>query len=279
MSASVRFFLRRALSFSSGPRSTLQLGVVPRTMSIARRQTVFAGLDPPPAWPTTRGRPQPRRLDASLETLPGVGATLKRKLAKLGLETVRDLLEHRPRRYESAADERAIAELRGSDEVVIVGEILNVSKRPLRGRRTLVTARVFDGTAPITAAWFNQPWVADRLRPGTTVRLRGKPGRFGFDVKSYDIGEADATADFAPVYPAGEEISPKRLRTLVSHALPRVHDYFDPLPAAVRDRERMPLKRDALAAIHHPEREDEAETARARLAFDELLVLQLGIAR
>ncbi len=248
-------------------------------MSVTRRQTVFAGLDQPDAWPATRGRPRPQRLDAPLETLPGVGATLKRKLAKLGLTTVRDLLEHRPRRYESAADELSIAELRGSDEVVIVGEVLNVTKRPLRGRRTLVTARVFDGTAPITAAWFNQPWVADRLQPGISVRLRGKPGRFGFDVKSYDVGEADATADFAPVYPAGEEISPKRLRTLVSHALPRVSDYFDPLPADVRDRERMPLKRDALAVLHHPEGEDEAERGRSRLAFDELLVLQLGIAR
>jgi ATP-dependent DNA helicase RecG len=246
---------------------------------MTRRQTVFAGLDQPETGPATRGRPQPQRLDVPLDTLPGVGATLKRKLAKLGLETVRDLLEHRPHRYESAADELAIAELRGSDEVVIVGEILNVNKRPLRGRRTLVTARIFDGTAPITAAWFNQPWVADRLRPGMSVRLRGKPGRLGFDVKAYDIGDTDATADFAPVYPASEEISPKRLRTLVSHALPRVNDYFDPLPAAVRDRERMPLKRDALAVVHHPEHEDDAEAGRARLAFDELLVLQLGIAR
>jgi ATP-dependent DNA helicase RecG len=246
---------------------------------MTRRQTVFAGLDQPETWPATRGRPQPQRLDVPLDTLPGVGATLKRKLAKLGLETVRDLLEHRPHRYESAADELAIAELRGSDEVVIVGEILNVNKRPLRGRRTLVTARIFDGTAPITAAWFNQPWVADRLRPGMSVRLRGKPGRLGFDVRAYDIGDTDATADFAPVYPASEEISPKRLRTLVSHALPRVNDYFDPLPAAVRDRERMPLKRDALAVVHHPEHEDDAEAGRARLAFDELLVLQLGIAR
>jgi ATP-dependent DNA helicase RecG len=248
-------------------------------MTATRRQTVFAGLDQPQAWPPTPGRPQPRRLVAPLDSLPGVGATLKRTLAKLGLETVGDLLEHRPRRYESAADERAIAELHGDDEVVIVGEVLNVSKRPLRGRRTLVTARVFDGTAPITAAWFNQPWVADKLHPGTTVRLRGKPGRYGFDVKSYDVGEAHATADFAPVYPASEEISPKRLRTLVSHALPCVSDYFDPLPAEVRDREAMPLKRDALAVIHHPEREDEAETGRARLAFEELLLLQLAIAR
>ena len=63
-------------------------------MTALRRQTVFAGLDPPPAWPPTRARPRPERLDRELDALPGVGVTLKRKLAKLGLHTIRDLLEH-----------------------------------------------------------------------------------------------------------------------------------------------------------------------------------------
>ncbi|HEY4412537.1 MAG TPA: hypothetical protein VGN06_06025, partial [Gaiellaceae bacterium] len=75
--------------------------------------------------------------------------TLKRRLAKLGLETIGDLLEHAPRRYESAAEEVSIAALHGDEEVVIVGEVLNVAKRPMRGRRTLVTARITDGTATV----------------------------------------------------------------------------------------------------------------------------------
>src|SRR5436853_6242667 len=115
-------------------------------MTPSRRQTAFAALDPPKVWPATRARPRPERLDIELDALPGVGATLKRKLAKLGLSTVRDLLEHRPRRYETAADEVSIAQLGGTEEVVIVGEVLNVTKRPLRGRRTLVNARIDDGT-------------------------------------------------------------------------------------------------------------------------------------
>src|SRR5712691_2072467 len=248
-------------------------------MTTSRRQTVFASLDPPQAWPATRAHPQPRRLAFELDVLPGVGVTLKRRLAKLGLVTMRDLLEHRPHRYESAVDEVPIAKLGGNDEVAIVGEVLNVTKRPLRGRRTLVTARISDGTATITAGWFNQPWVADQLQPGVHVRLRGKPGRYGFDVKSYDVGDGEATADFAPVYPASEEIPAKRLRTLVGHALGHVVDYFDPLPAELRDREALPLKRDALFVIHHPESEHEAETGRKRLAFEELLLMQIGIAR
>ena len=248
-------------------------------MTETRRQTAFAGLDQPPAWPATRGRPRPQRLEASLDTLPGVGATLKRKLAALGIATVRDLLEHVPRRYESAAEEIPIAGLRGDEEVVIVGEVLNVSKRPLRGRRTLVTARVTDGTATIGATWFNQPWIADQLKPGTRVRLRGKTGRYGFDVKSYDLGDARATADFAPVYPAAEEIAAKTVRRVVEAALPHVSDYPDPLPAELRACEAMPLKRDALAVVHRPQSEEEAETGRKRLAFDELLLLQIAIVR
>jgi ATP-dependent DNA helicase RecG len=247
-------------------------------MTEARRQTAFAGLDRPQAWPATRGRPRPERLEAALDTLDGVGVTLKRRLAKLGLETIRDLLEHAPRRYEAAADEVVIAELRGDDEVVVTGEVLNVSKRPLRGRRTLVTARITDGTATIGATWFNQPWIADQLRPGMRVRLRGKNGRYGFDVKSHDVGEARATADFAPVYPAAEEIPAKTVRRAVEAALPHVADFFDPLPAELREREALPLKRDALAVVHRPQSEDEAERGRQRLAFDELLMLQVAIA-
>jgi len=247
-------------------------------MTPIRRLTGFASLDQPPAWPATRGRPQPHRLDALLDTLPGVGPTVKRKLAKLGLETVRDLLEHRPRRYEAAAPEVTIAALGGEDEVVIAGEVLNVSSRR-RGRLTILTVRISDGTATVAATFFNQPWLAEQLAPGVHIRLRGRPGPRGFTVKGHDLGDGDSIADFAPVYPAGEEITPKKIRALVAAALPHAHDVYDPLPADVRVRERLPLKSDALAVVHHPSSGQEAEVGRRRLAFEELLLLQIGIAR
>src|SRR5207237_1261162 len=68
----------------------------------------FAGLDPPASWPPPRSRPRPDAVARSLDTLPGVGPTVKRKLAKLGLETIRDLLEHRPFRYEAAVPRRRV---------------------------------------------------------------------------------------------------------------------------------------------------------------------------
>ena len=223
--------------------------------------------------------PRPDRLELGLDTLPGVGPTLQRKLAKLGLSTVRDVLEHRPRRYETAADEVAIAALRAGEECVISGRVLRAEKKPMRGRRTRIVARVDDGTAAVSVNWFNQPWLADKLTPGTQIRLRGKLGRFGFEPRSYDLGETRATADFAPVYPAAEEIAAASVRRVVDLALPLATNVPDPLPAELREREGLALKRDALAAVHRPHDLAEAERGRARLAFEELLVLQLGIAR
>src|SRR5438477_10552464 len=186
-------------------------------MTTARRLTAFPGLDPPRAWPPTPRVLIPARLDLGLISLQGVAATTQRKLGKLGLTTVGDVLAHRPRRYETAADEVAIAALRQGEEVVVTGRVLNVEKRPMRGRRrTRIVARVDDGTATVSVTWFNQPWLADRLKPGTAVRLRGKLGRWGFEPRSYDIGdETRATADFAPVYPAAEEIAAATVRRVV----------------------------------------------------------------
>ena len=248
-------------------------------MTATGRHPAFAGLDPPERWPLLPRSPRPGRLELGLETLPGVGPTIRRKLAKLGLTTVRDVLEHRPRRYETAADEVAIAALQTGEECVIAGRVLRAEKKPMRGRRTRIVARVDDGTAAVSVSWFNQPWLADKLTPGTQIRLRGKLGRFGFEPRSYDLGEARATADFAPVYPAAEEIAAASVRRVVDLALPLATNVPDPLPAELREREGLALKRDALAAVHRPHDLAEAERGRRRLAFEELLVLQLGIAR
>src|SRR5947207_13701953 len=134
-------------------------------MTATGRHTAFAGLDPPERWPVLPRSPRPERLDLGLDTLPNVGPALQRKLAKLGLATVRDVLEHRPRRYETAADEAAIAALRQGEEVVVSGRVLNVEKRPLRGRRrTRIVARVADHPAALSVRWFNHRWPADRLK-------------------------------------------------------------------------------------------------------------------
>jgi ATP-dependent DNA helicase RecG len=246
---------------------------------MSRRHTGFAAVDQPERWPPTRGRARPERLEAPLDSLPGVGPTLKKRLAKLGLERVGDLLGHRPRRYERPAPEKRISDLFGEEEVLIQGDVLRTSLRRGRGRLQILTAQVSDGTGQITATWFNQPWLKDKLVPGTHVRLRGAPNRYGFAVRSFDLNGGAATADFAPVYPASEEVSAAKLRELVGEALAHARDEPDPLPASVLAGRRLPLRADALVAVHQPRSLDEAEAGRQRLAFDELLVLQLALAR
>jgi ATP-dependent DNA helicase RecG len=243
------------------------------------RPTGFASVDRPEVWPRLRGEPRPDRLEAPLDSLSGVGPKIAGRLRRLGLGTIRDLLEHRPRDYQHAVGESSIADLFGEQEAVIVGEVKSVSLRRTRRRLTVLKATVADETGSIPAVWFNQDWLAEKLRPGTRVRLRGQLRRNEFAVRSYDLDGATATGDLAPIYPAGEEITPPRMRAIADRALGLVRDVPDPLPAGLRQAERLPRRADALHALHRPRTLQDAESGRRRLAFDELLLLQLGLAR
>jgi ATP-dependent DNA helicase RecG len=233
----------------------------------------------PDRWPAPRSFARPRRLDQGVRSLPGVGVTLERSLGELGVRSVRDLLEYRPFRYEPAAPERTIAELMVGEEATIEGEVRTASVRRPRPRLAMVEALVADSSGEVVCVWFNQLWLAERLTPGTRLRARGQLRRGSFNVRAYDLGEVSATADNAPVYPASEKVSLKRLRRLVERVLPLAEEVADPLPAALRGRLELPLRGDALFALHRPGRAGEAETGRRRLAFGELLLFQLALAR
>ncbi len=247
---------------------------------MTRLPVAFAGGDA--AFGITPGAPRPALLDRPVTALAGVGPAVAKRLAGLGLRTVRDLDEYRPRRYEEPAAERRIADLFGDEEVVIAGTVRGVTVRRPRRRLSILQARIADETGEITAVWFNQVWLADRLKPGTLVRVRGAlsgRARGEFTVRSYDLDEASETADYAPVYSASEELTVKKLRELVGLALPFAADDWDALPAALRRDRRLPLRGDAVWALHRPASPAEAEAGRKRLAYDELLVLQLGLQR
>jgi ATP-dependent DNA helicase RecG len=155
-----------------------------------------------------------------------------------------------------------------------------LSTRLQRARRLkLVKARVADETGEITAVWFNQAWLADRLQPGMRVRLRGNLRGRDFAVRSYDLNGVSSTADFAPVYPATEDVAVKKLREVVGGALEYARDVVDPLPAGLKAEAGLPGRADAIVALHRPREEADGERGRRRLAFDELLTLQIGLAR
>jgi ATP-dependent DNA helicase RecG len=201
----------------------------------------------------------------------------------LGLETVGDLLEHLPSDRREA---RTLAALRAGEQATVAVQVRRIAARAVRrrGMRPLVEATVFDATASVRATFFNQPWLVERYPPGTRLLLHGKAdGRGGFgvghhalaadaDLQAHDgPGELDAVAHYA----AAEGVSSTQILTLVQGARRMFGDVTEVLSAATRVSERLPDRPSALAAMHFPRVPRDLETARRRLAFEELLLAQL----
>jgi ATP-dependent DNA helicase RecG len=136
------------------------------------------------------------------------------------------------------------------------------------------------------AIWFNQAWLAERLKPGTRLLVHGElaPGRGlpAFKVSRYELAAPGAgfrTVGLVPLYPATAEVSSLKLLEITQGALARSRWFLDPLPARLREEERLALRADALHAAHRPVVRGESEEGRRRLAFEELLVLLLGLLR
>ena len=210
--------------------------------------------------------------------LDGVGPTVKSRLVRLGLRTIRDLLRYRPRRYESPAPERRIADLSGDEDVAIAGEIVSVSER--RRGRLKIAEGTGHGWQRDGLGHLVQPTLARAAAPaGNACAPSRPPGALRIRRPLLRPERRRRDGDFAPVYPASEDVTPKKLRELVGAALVHARDLPDPLPAELKQRENLPLRADALWALHRPRSEEEAERGRRRLAFDELLALQLGLLR
>jgi ATP-dependent DNA helicase RecG len=199
----------------------------------------------------------------------------------LGLGAARDLLEHFPRDLQDLGEVRQLAELRVGEKGTVSVEVRSVSVKPMRDRRRkLVQARIADESGPAMAVWFNQPWVADRLAVGSQVLLHGtvKP-RHQFHVERYELGEGAGSNGFGliSVYPATENLSREQIRKKVAAVRPLARHVVEPLPGLLRARERLADRPAALDAIHFPEEEEDRPLARERLAFEELLMLELAL--
>jgi ATP-dependent DNA helicase RecG len=202
----------------------------------------------------------------------------------LGLDTVGDLLEHFPRRHRERREVRTVASLAVDEDASVEVTVRSATTRPSRNRRQRprVEARVYDESGPMVAVWFNQPWLADRLRPGAALVLHGRMKRRDqFWVSEFEVVEAAGgtghSLGFAPVYPGTKGLSPERLRELAWAARERVHDVVEPLPAYMRTAERLADRPAALAALHFPDDESDEDGARRRLAFEELFLLELAL--
>lgn len=229
-----------------------------------------------------RSAPRPSRLDAPIGSIRGAGPRLSAAAAQLGIETVGDLLWHVPHRHVDRSDVRKLAELRKGERATVEVEVRSARVRPTRRRGLrIVEASVADDSGPATAVWFNQAWLADRLAAGTRLLLSGKLDRNGFRVTEHEFVDDRSgvhTVGLVPVHPAGEGLAPRRIREWAWRALASARHAIEPLPAELRARRGLSGVGDALVAAHFPERLEDAERARERLAFEELFLHQAALA-
>jgi ATP-dependent DNA helicase RecG len=229
----------------------------------------------------------PASLDSSLTTIPGIGPKSASILKKLGLQTLGDLLWHLPRRYDDYTQLKTINRLWYGDEVTIIATVEELHTRSVRnGQLKLVEAVVGDGTGQLRVTWFNQIWIANRLKPGRPLVLSGRVeqylGRLTMNNPEWEPLERQQlhTNRIVPVYPLTAGVTAKWLRRVIHSVITQLAWRIeDPLPVEVRRSAGVQPLNAALNQIHFPDSWEELRAAQRRLAFDEMLYLQLGVQR
>ena len=206
-------------------------------------------------------------------------------LERLGIHRVRDLFLHIPHRYVDYSHVVPISHADVGSEVTVVGTVDKVELKRPRPRLTVVELYVFDQTGVLSASFFGQPWLAEQVKRGDKVALSGKV-EFVYGFKRmrapfHEVLDSDTSASayrrVLPVHPVGEGITTSWMRRIVSCALADVGDVADWLPAPLVARHGLVTLARAIREVHFPQTLATAEQARRRLAYDELLCLQVAL--
>ncbi len=255
-----------------------------RTVRAALDQTCPEVPKPAPRRPVARpvGGLAP---EDPVTRLPRVDRITARRLGRLGIKTLRDLIYHFSFRYEDWSRVRKIAELRPHEEATVIGRLIAVQATRLGARGLPATeALVADDTGTLRVVWFNQPYLARTLKTGTTLVLSGRTEYFRgvkvFESPEYEVYDGAEellhTGRLVPVYRVTEGLNPKTLRRLIKTALDLCLDSIpDDLPAWLRAEFDLVDLTTALRQIHFPDDYAALHAARRRLAFEELFNIQV----
>ena len=203
--------------------------------------------------------------------VPLVGPAYARRLEKLGIFTVKDLLYHIPSRYDDFSIISKANQLQDGETVTIQGEVLEMKNQFTRRGFVLQKAVIQDDTGTAEALWFNQRFLPQAIHKGDKISLSGKVKNRHLESPDYEVvrqGRTIHTGRLVPVYPETAGISSKWLRSRINAVLNQIKiiDYLDDQSIDLNT---------AVHQIHFPENLAQAEKARERLAFDELLISQL----
>ena len=236
----------------------------------------------------------------SVTRLRYVNANRAEALERLGILRVRDLLLNVPHRYLDFSHRVQIAFAQIGEDATITGRVASVKTKRPRPKMVIVEIEVVDDTGVLTASFFRQPWIAEQIHVNDEVALSGKVlFAYGYrqmkspfyevlstaksdasdEVRSKEAHskEAPSKAAILPVHPATEGVSPAWMRRIMSAALADTGSVCDWLPSELVTKHHLMSLSSALREVHFPSSLDAAEQARRRLAFDELLSLQLAL--
>jgi ATP-dependent DNA helicase RecG len=226
------------------------------------------------------------QLDRPVQFLKGVGPKRADAFGRLGIVTARDLLYHVPRRYDDASTVQPIGRLDVGMDATAVGRVRSKGVIPTRKGLRIFQAVLEDETGMITAAWPGQPWLDRKIREGDTLLVTG-PVKFfhGRQIQPREVtivSRGDEATEprgrIYVTYPASDDLPQWVLRAVFERNLDALLGWADDDEYVTREalsRRRLPSLSHALTWIHRPERIQQAEEGRRRLAFDELFFLQL----
>lgn len=216
-----------------------------------------------------------------VKNLSGVGPKRAQLLAKLDIETIYDLLTTFPRRWERRRL-TSLNQLRQGETVVVKVIVKHASlKRPKKGL-SILEARVADAAGEAVAIWFNQAYLAQKLKPGKELVLTGvaeyRFQRWQIGVKEYNLDGELPASEIEPIYPLTAGINQRLMRNLIQEAVRNFADNVpETLPAYLLERYQLMPLGPSLRAIHMPAGWERLAAARRRFIWEELFILQLGI--
>jgi len=233
-------------------------------------------------------------LDSPVETIPRVSAIYAKRLNRLGIKTVRDLIYHFPLRYDDLSKIAKIGDAQANEIVTVRGQIINIHAfRTPRKRMFLIEALIKDNSGTIRAIWFNQPFLLRALKKGEWVSLAGKvnydgktlffsnPAHETIRLEQLGAGNKSAsrhTGRLVPIYPETTKLTSKWLRYILDLIFPKaINEFKDFLPAEIRKSQKLVDLSAELKKIHFPQTQKDIDEARRRLGFDELFLIQLFI--
>lgn len=221
-------------------------------------------------------------LQTPITQLPGIGPKRADAFGRLGIFTFKDLLFHFPRAYEDRTVFKKIIELAHDETVCIKATVVSPMQTNLiRKNMRISSLRVSDGTGFLELIWFNNRFLDNRFKKGETYIFYGKvrltPKKQMVTPLFETPDNQKQTGRIVPLYPLTEGLTENIVSDCVQQAFVRSGQLKDPLPVALRSAYQLCEINYALTNIHFPAGRKEYETARRRLAFEELFTFQVAL--